>query len=509
MANDSAEIYVKENNLLQLGLFYFGKKNPPKQIITEWSDSKGNYKLTCTSKYTVPGGMEQDVFTATMRIWVKRGMPSNVIEVNYSEIARELNLKPSEWNKEIKKSLDRLGQARYELQQCFVEAGENGERKQVDAHFSLYNSLLLFSKGKDNNCRRSKSLIEFHEAIRKNLEAKYYQILDIKVYRSLPSGLSRRLYEFLEKRRYHNIKGIFKISEELICRWLPVNDKHVTNRRKTLTKTAQPLIDKGYLSSYEFDKNKKLCIYTYASNLPSPNIDIIDIQAIPPKTPQAEFYDTVHRVAEAAASNLPAVATPQANVPPTHIDSAVEKLCELMRLKRIPKTIKPIVADYVRDKGFDYVKNNILYANEKAKRNYSSYLQQALAKNWAAVWAEETQMRLDFDAEQRKEEEQALLKEMDRRKAEEEAKKQREAQLAKEREEFVSKAKQLPKMVRTILKEKAIGLVPDAIPKNSSTYWHIAKIHYGKFVLDCFNEEGTNFDKDVTEGDAIDLIWQD
>ena len=42
-----------------------------------------------------------------------------------------------------------------------------------------------------------------------------------------------------------------------------------------------------------------------------------------------------------------------------------------------------IVDDYINSNGVDYVRANILYANEHAKNNYACYVQRALKNNWA------------------------------------------------------------------------------------------------------------------------------
>lgn len=270
---DYLEPYAKENNLLQLSLFYFGKKRP-KQTLVEWEDDQGDYKLGCVCKYGVPGSFDQDVYTACMRIWVKQGMPTNSIKVNYSEIARELKLSPPRgWVGRIKKALRRLGQARYEFNKCFFVSDVEGLKK-IDTHFSLFDTATLFSHEKGESKRNSESELVFPDKIRENIEAKYYQLLDMVWYRALPEGLPRRLYEYLEKRRYHNKGGYFTISEEIICRWLPITDKHTTKRRKLLLETAQALIEGGYLESYEFEKKKKQCIFKYAQKGPPPGFEL-------------------------------------------------------------------------------------------------------------------------------------------------------------------------------------------------------------------------------------------
>lgn len=263
---DCIEPYAKENNILQLGLFYFGDKKPDRTQVV-WSDAECDYKLECICKYGVPGSFDQDVYTACMRIWVKQGMDNSEIRLNYSDIARELHLiPPKDWVGKIKKALQRLAQARYEFTKCFLQVMEDGVT-QIDTHFSLFDSASLFSHRDGKSKRNSESRLIFPKEIQKNLEAKYYQFLDMVWYRTLPEGLPRRLYEYLAKRHYHNINGVFMIKEEAICRWLPIMDKNVTNRRKRLAGIAQALITAGFLSAYLFDAKRRICTFTYAKNI--------------------------------------------------------------------------------------------------------------------------------------------------------------------------------------------------------------------------------------------------
>ena len=119
------EPYVKENSILQLSLFYFGKGRPKKTEI-EWKDSNGSYALRCVCDGGVPGSFDHDVYTACMRIWVDKGMPTEGIRLKYSDIANVLRLKPRDWNAKIKKSLHKLADASYEFKQCFIKATPEG-----------------------------------------------------------------------------------------------------------------------------------------------------------------------------------------------------------------------------------------------------------------------------------------------------------------------------------------------------------------------------------------------
>jgi len=66
---------------------------------------------------------------------------------------------------------------------------------------------------------------------------------------------------------------------------------------------------------------------------------------------------------------------------------------ELIRLVRKEyqdkKTIQSAIIKYLKKKGFEYVKRNILYSNEKSEKNYRSFLIQSLKQDWALLWWEE------------------------------------------------------------------------------------------------------------------------
>lgn len=568
---DYMEPYAKENNLLQLSLFHFGKRRPvPEKTVSEWADGRGNYKLTCVCQYGVPGSFEQDVYAACMRIWVKNGMPATSIKLNYSDIARELNLTPIKaWVGKIKKSLRKLAQARYEFVQCFIKADDAGNKK-VSTHFSLFDSASLFEHERGKSKRISESELIFPDIIKGNLEAKYYQLLDMVWYRALPEGLARRLYEYLAKRHYHNVDGKFTISEEALCRWLPIVDKNVTNRRKRLKKISNSLIDKGFLSSYVFDKKKKLCIFEYARN-PTPKVhDIVSSSAkdsakdcIVTAEEQAVFVDFLdwinnipyfHKSKKRDIASLPISKVidlyprirgsyeelveknekPKAvwihkefmkhakkkevqikKIAPVDnsqlslfqdepepveldydfeqskvvvdqdkIDTDLDALFAKMKIKKCSNALKKAVRKYYDSHGFEYVKWNILYANNYAKKNYSPYLQKAFAENWGEEWAEQEKARLEI-AEKREKE---IVEKI-------ELKQQEDDDLTKLKEEFLVKIGRLRKTTKRKLWLEA----EEEIPKNSIGRGMNVKIAYSKKLLNYVNSKNANFPEKVVK----------
>ncbi len=478
MSNKYLEPYAKENNLLQLSLFYFGK-SVPKETKVEWKDDKGSYKLSCNCSKGVPGAFEQDVFTAAMRIWVKRKMPNEPIEVTYSDLARELNICPRSWNGRIKKALEKLGQARYLFDECFIVSNEGG-REQISTHFSLFDYAILFNRDKETKGKkRFKSKLALADLIRKNLESNYYQYLDMAWYRALPSGLPRRLYEFLEKKRHLAKNNIFVIREENICRWLPIIRKNTTHRRSTLAKTGNSLIESGYLKAYFFDKKKKLCFFSYSDAGTSPIIE-------------EEKEEVIEIVPEKilVKKTSPLKKEPKAIPESTEL----ERLVSLLRIKRVPKATKNILAKHLNEEGAAYVERNILYANDKARSSYSNYLGKCLENDYAEAWSEEKEQKQDtlFN-----------LNEELKKKEEQEAEKKRiELGLEQLRLEFLKKVSTLGNPFLIMAMDSAEKEV-----ENSPAKSFAIKPAYAKKLLYIVNSMGGSFPDEVLTMDLMKKLW--
>lgn len=68
-------------------------------------------------------------------------------------------------------------------------------------------------------------------------------------------------------------------------------------------------------------------------------------------------------------------------------DKNLEVLVAL--LKRKTDSLKNEIVSAVQENGFDYVRSNILYSNDKSSKNYSYFLKQSLKKDWGRELREE------------------------------------------------------------------------------------------------------------------------
>jgi len=87
-----------------------------------------------------------------------------------------------------------------------------------------------------------------------SIERKYYKLIDFKVYKSLSPGLPRRLYEYLEKKKYK--KNQFEIGIRKLARWMPLKTSKMSQLKELLKKPNNELKEKGIIDKWKYDKEK-------------------------------------------------------------------------------------------------------------------------------------------------------------------------------------------------------------------------------------------------------------
>lgn len=249
-----------KSNLAQLPLFYFGKGKPKKTDAT-WFE-KGKFRLQCFNEEGVPGSFDLDCYTAVICMWIRQGKPVEV-KLSYSDLARELGLDPKNWVSHLKKSLMRLSSTRYELSRSFIEAGSSFRIREKKISFSFFDSISLFQYRRGMSKKSGKSYITLSNEIQSSLNMDYYESLDLGKYRMLPEGLPRRLYEYLYNIRKSNCS--VDISEERICRVLPIRDQNTTARKNRIKRISGELTKIGYLSDCEY--SNKSFKFTYSDKV--------------------------------------------------------------------------------------------------------------------------------------------------------------------------------------------------------------------------------------------------
>lgn len=249
--------YQKCNFEIQLPLFRTNRRQ--KTTTIEWEGSSVSGILP---------SYVYEIYTAILAM-----MFNGQVTTTYKAIGEFMGSKSMEFRKTIKKALELLSNTEIELVNC------------VDKREVVRTTLLdIEKKGK---CRSLTLNIKRSDSLKSLVDSGKFQWLDYEIFQSLPKGLPRRLYEFLDRRK-NQFGGEFFIHTDKLSRWLPLESKRRSQRILYIKKAAQQLVDAGYLSEFSVDKHTITFVYAQHENLktlkPKKEIDAVVV----PKTRAAK-----------------------------------------------------------------------------------------------------------------------------------------------------------------------------------------------------------------------------
>ncbi len=209
-------------------------------------------------------------------------------------------------------------------------------------------------------------------------ESKFFKYINFDHYRSLKRSVSRRLFEILcksfkgrifwkidlvklgikltlSKRKVPSPQGELKEvmfhSDVLVAIKPAINEINKLANNKDLLKALD--VDKrdAFQIDYKMDSKKKIICFTK-------------------KTPKWILQ-------EQEAQKASEIKEESVSIENT---ATLQELYEMAKSQT--KAVQEMIAKAFREKGFDYVKWNILYSNKEAKTNYAVFLKKALEENW-------------------------------------------------------------------------------------------------------------------------------
>lgn len=176
------------------------------------------------------GMLEQDVFFACLLFLQKQDRTC----VYPKDLAKALHLRDT---RAIAKSLQLLNDSEYLL-------------SLKDREYEAFKLLRVQHVGATRNKCYSFSLAEqLAEQIAHGTGETSYLQLDLQDYLRVPAGLTRRTWLYLQnKARVQKAGSRLEISADLLCTYLPIQNKETYGRNRTLTATLNQLRDIGFLS---------------------------------------------------------------------------------------------------------------------------------------------------------------------------------------------------------------------------------------------------------------------
>lgn len=253
-----------------------------------WRDSKGLERVMLTvSPMEIPRRFTMDVWYALVGLYIKKTAPiaydigekkfevkDDALYFTFYEVASFMKI--STGGKNIKKIKDAVRELKTTQYFSFAngtiyDRGKGSYIKSKEVGISLLTDYGFESKRKEKSRKvEEKNWVKFNPLIIDNIKYEYIKYLNHNLYFSLPSGLSRGLYSYLEANKYNKngeMHKYIKRSFAVLKNKIPVDFKYNSNLKTKLKKPLKSLIDQGFIEDYfygdevKINKIKEECIY--------------------------------------------------------------------------------------------------------------------------------------------------------------------------------------------------------------------------------------------------------
>jgi len=339
------------------------------------------------------------------------------IELTRYEILKECGLDSnSQYYERLKDSLKRWKNVAIEFKGTFYDG-----KKYLTMLFGIIDDAEIDEE-------TGQVTVNFNEKwLLKIKESTFFKYLNFEYYKALKRPLSRRLYEILCKTfkgRDEWSVGLAKLGTKLT-----LSGREVSYREGKEIKTGKVIFASDVLVAVkpavnEINRLAETAGIGEKTGIPPEDIFGIEYEITGEKQERIISF----RKIRAGRQKDVKEETPQPVIhePP---DPRYDELAGMIPEKqRERESVKELVRQYFKDSGFEYVKWNILYANNNAKDNYLSYLSLSLKHNWGLRFREETELL-------RQAEEERLRDEAEKQRKVREAAEQRAAEQRKRAED--------------------------------------------------------------------------
>lgn len=257
-----------EMNLTDFPFALLADRAPEELKVLEFSDlipGKGGKPIRRT--WTVRGAeglglplaFEESLYVVLMELTREQGFDDRTVCFSRYDLAKRLGL-PHQGHsyKRVEEGLQRLSGVLITTKNAFWDPQA---RRYASVSFGILDEYVLYDEkpGRKGpaNPERPKSSVTWNEILFKNMRAGYVKNLDVQFYLSLSSSISRRLYRYLDKKRYDG-KLTFSIGLDRLAfeRLGMPRNYYLSEVKRKLTRPHEELKDHGFLVSATFEKMK-------------------------------------------------------------------------------------------------------------------------------------------------------------------------------------------------------------------------------------------------------------
>lgn len=259
--------HVSENKTIEFSDTIFGKDN--EIIKREWT-------VTGSDKFGLPLAQDNDIWMALIVMGKNNDFKERKIHFSRYQICKIMNQKPGgSIYRRIEEALSRLSGIKIYAKNAFWD---NEKKSYVTKGFGIIDDFeLLEEHGSSSNGETVRqSYVNLNETIFKSIKTGYIKSLDISLYFKLESALSKRLYRYLDKKRYR--KKVFEV-DLFVLAYTHLGFEESTYKYASLIKNKlnyahKDLIRTGYLESVNYlqgENKQERVVYVFSDKYKNPS----------------------------------------------------------------------------------------------------------------------------------------------------------------------------------------------------------------------------------------------
>jgi hypothetical protein len=254
-----------EMNLVEFPFTLLSKRNEDQKTIefTDWAMANGEttkreWIVTGSDKYGLPTAGDEELYIALMKVSKDMDFQSRRIPIVRYQLAKLMGwgLDGKSYER-IEQGLDRLSGVRIKAKNAFWN---NEKKKYVTVNFGIIDDYYLYDEkpGKKRDIAQEEipiSNFSWNEVLFNSFKAGNIKTIDTEFYFTLKSPITKRLYRFLDKKKYGG-KPKFEIGIRKLASLLPLKDDYPSHIKVLLEKAHNELTENGFLSNVDYEKAK-------------------------------------------------------------------------------------------------------------------------------------------------------------------------------------------------------------------------------------------------------------
>jgi hypothetical protein len=258
----------EEMNIVEYPISLLSKKIPKgvtKIEYTDWVTIDGKKRalkwiVSGSEEYGLPVGGDQDIYVAIMETWREDGFKDRMIPIgSIYKILKKIGLPPSTRNYlRFKQSLDRLTGIYITAENAFWDKA--GQCYLSRSGFGVFDDYQLVEKprmSEGENGSAPFGFIRANEFFFQSVKNGYLKGTNLTFFLSLSGPLSKRIYRYLDKKRYHASSfsiELYKFSDKIGLMAGSSSKYYPSEIKKILSPAFDELKEKGFLKSYVYSK---------------------------------------------------------------------------------------------------------------------------------------------------------------------------------------------------------------------------------------------------------------